>query len=97
MRTLSFWASISLCILAFVLFFPLTSFSNEVETITAFDLKKEIDTHNDLLIISPLSDIEFNEQYIPGSVNIPYSKLQESEKLPNDKSTLIVTYCLGPK
>lgn len=63
--------------------------------IKAKELKAMMDNGEDLLLINPLSDIEFNDKHIPGSVNIPLQNMLITEKLPKDKSNLIVTYCLG--
>ena len=65
--------------------------------ITAEQLKTKIDAGEELLLINPLSDIEFNAQHIPGSVNIPMQSILIAENLPEDKNRLIVTYCLGRK
>ena len=60
-------------------------------------LKSKLDGGEQLVLINPLSDIEFNQAHIPGSVNIPVHKVAGSDLLPADKATPIVTYCLGPK
>jgi rhodanese-related sulfurtransferase len=65
--------------------------------LTATALKAKLDSGDKLLLINPLSDIEFNEGHIPGSVNIPLQQIATSDKLPTDKDVFIVTYCLGPK
>jgi hypothetical protein len=65
--------------------------------LSAQDLKAKLDGGEPLLLINPLSDIEFNEAHIPGSVNIPVHTVVGSDRLPADKATPIVTYCLGPK
>jgi rhodanese-related sulfurtransferase len=66
-------------------------------TISASELKAKMDGGEKILLINPLSDIEFNEGYIPGSVNIPLHEMEAATQLPKDKGALIVTYCLGPK
>ncbi len=71
--------------------------ADEYQTITARELKERMDSGEDLFLINPLSEIEFNEGNIPGSVNIPYTTILETNKLPENKNTLIVTYCLGLK
>ena len=71
--------------------------SADFAAISAKELKAKLDAGEDLMLINPLSDIEFNEGHIPGSVNIPLHHLARSESLPINKETLIVTYCLGPK
>jgi rhodanese-related sulfurtransferase len=42
--------------------------------------------------VNALSDIEFNLEHIPGSINIPAGEIQTTDKLPQDKETLIVFY-----
>jgi rhodanese-related sulfurtransferase len=64
--------------------------------IKAKELKEMMDAGESLLLINPLSDVEYNAQHIPGSVNIPLQKILIAE-LPKDKNQLIVTYCLGRK
>ena len=65
--------------------------------ITAEKLKSKMDAGEKLLLINPLSDIEFNTEHIPGSVNIPLQNILITERLPKNRDQLIVTYCLGPK
>jgi rhodanese-related sulfurtransferase len=65
--------------------------------ISATELKSKMESGEKLLLINPLSDIEFSTKYIPGSVNIPLQYLLISKKLPKDKKHLIITYCLGRK
>lgn len=50
-----------------------------------------------VFLLCPLSPLVFNEKNIPGSINIPLKEILKTEKLPEDKNALIVTYCLGPK
>jgi rhodanese-related sulfurtransferase len=59
----------------------------------ANELKKAMETE-DVLVVYPLSRIEYNDLHIKGSVNIPMQKLHK--ELPKDKSKRIVFYCLGP-
>ncbi len=65
--------------------------------LSAERLKDAMDKGTPMLLLNPLSDIEFNEAHIPGSVNIPLHTIMKTDKLPKDKDMLIVTYCLGPK
>jgi rhodanese-related sulfurtransferase len=66
--------------------------------ITTKDLKKKMDAGEKLTLVNALSSIEFNEMTIPGSINIPSSKLKAGNALlPADKSGLIIFYCKGPK
>ena len=65
--------------------------------LSASDLKDKIDSGATVFLLNPLSDIEFNEGNIPGSVNVPLHEIMNTDKLPTDKQALIVTYCLGRK
>jgi len=49
----------------------------------------------DVLVVFPLSKIEYNHLHIRGSVNIDLEQL--TERLPSDKSRKIIFYCLGEK
>ena len=71
--------------------------SKEFPEITAEQLKARIDAGEDLMLLNALSDIEFKDKHIPGSINIPLQEIIISDNLPKDKSKLIVTYCLGRK
>jgi len=53
------------------------------------------DKEKDILLIYPLSRIEYNDLHIAGSVNIPLDDLQK--KLPADHNRPLVFYCLGEK
>ena len=61
------------------------------------DVKSLMDSGQQFTLLNPLSDLEFNEGHIPGSVNIPLHTLKTTDRLPQDKERVIVTYCLGPK
>ena len=71
--------------------------ASNFDAITAKELKAKMDAGEEIFLLNPLSDIEFNEGHIPGSVNVPLHTLSTTSKLPKNKKTLIVTYCLGPK
>jgi hypothetical protein len=88
------WA---LLVLAACLAFAADIFAADFPEITAKNLKARLDAGEKIFLLNPLSDIEFNEGFIPGSVNIPVSTIATTDKLPADKGALIVTYCLGPK
>ncbi len=86
------------------LFVPLSvhgqgsSAQNDVSIITTDELKNMYDAKKDFLLINTLSSIEFAEERIKGSVNIPYEKLRQGKtKLPDDKNKMLVFYCKGPK
>jgi 3-mercaptopyruvate sulfurtransferase SseA len=69
----------------------------EFPEITAEQLKAKMDAGEKLVLVNPLSDIEYNAGHIPGSVNIPLQNILRTKKLPKDPNQLIVTYCLGRK
>ncbi|MGD9217437.1 MAG: rhodanese-like domain-containing protein [Desulfobacteraceae bacterium] len=69
--------------------------SKDFPEITAKQLKAKIDAGEKLTLVNSLSDIEFNDKHIPGSINIPLQEIIITEELPKDKNQLIVTYCLG--
>jgi rhodanese-related sulfurtransferase len=69
----------------------------DFKDLTAQELKGMLDRGDKIMVINPLSDIEFEDGYIPGSVNIPLHLIPSTNLLPQDKSTPVVTYCLGPE
>ncbi|MBW1741256.1 MAG: rhodanese-like domain-containing protein [Deltaproteobacteria bacterium] len=91
--------SLYLGLLVLVTSFVLTQgvWAEDLRIISVQDLKAKMDAGEKLMLLNPLSDIEFNEGHIPGSVNIPLHEIMTTDKLPQDKDTLVITYCLGPK
>lgn len=81
---------------AFACFLISRAHATEFTEIKARELKALMDAGEKLLLINPLSDIEYITQHIPGSVNIPLQTILITKKLPRNKDQLIVTYCLGP-
>ncbi len=73
------------------------AWANEFKDLQVQEVKAYLDGGEKVLLLNPLSDIEFGENYIPGSVNIPCHLLASSTELPQDKAAPIITYCLGPK
>lgn len=64
---------------------------------SAWELKELMDSGKPVFLLNPLSEIEFNEAHIPGSINIPADDIMKTQKLPKNKNALIITYCKGPK
>jgi rhodanese-related sulfurtransferase len=64
---------------------------HEIKTL---EVKKMMDG-GDVLVIYPLSKIEYNDLQIKGSVHIPLTKL--ADKLPQDKNKQLIFYCLDRK
>lgn len=70
----------------------------DIKIITTDELKKLYDAKSDFLLINALSPIEYAEERIKGSINIPYEHLKMGKvKLPEDKNKMLVFYCKGPK
>jgi 3-mercaptopyruvate sulfurtransferase SseA len=90
-----FSALIAFFLLGCFLFMPIDG--HAVQNYTAQKLKQILDSGTPVFLLNPMSEIEFNEGHIPGSVNIAAEDIMKTDKLPQDKSTLIVTYCKGPK
>jgi len=75
----------------FLLFTP-SIWAADFLGISTSDLKNKLDAKEKFLLVNALSDIEFTLEHIPGSVNIPVGEIQTTDKLPQDKETLIVFY-----
>lgn len=58
-------------------------------------LKAMLDKDKNILLVFPLSKIEYNDLHIAGSVYIPLEELKK--KLPADHARPLVFYCLGEK
>lgn len=56
---------------------------------------KEMMDQGRVTVVFPLSPIEYDHQHIKGSVNIPLEQLEG--RLPDDKTSPLVFYCLGMK
>lgn len=94
------YRSLSICIIAFTLTLALLTQPDTADAFkdyTAVELKQLIDSGQPLFLLNPLSEIEFNEGHIPGSVNIPAEEILKTTRLPKNKEMLIITYCKGPK
>ena len=62
------------------------------------ELKRMFDEKADYVLADALSPIEFAEESIAGSVNVPFEALKSGKvKLPADKSRRVIFYCKGPK
>ena len=84
---------ISFCLIPFTL-----KAQSSIPQITTDELKTIYDEKADFMLINALSPIEYAEEHITGSVNIPYSGLKSGKaKLPENKGKKLVFYCKGPK
>ena len=66
------------------------------QVITTPQLKQWLASSQKPLLVYTLSQVEFYEQRIPGSVCIPTEEMQNSRGLPPKLDTPLVFYCLGP-
>ena len=48
-----------------------------------------------VVVVHTLSALEYQIQHITGSINIPIIKMETTDKLPRDKSTPLIFYCMG--
>ncbi|MBT3256963.1 MAG: rhodanese-like domain-containing protein [Deltaproteobacteria bacterium] len=84
--------------LVFVVFHTRAPFAvGKVETykeISAPEVKDMLEGKK-VLAVHVLSEIEYDIQHIPGSVNIPIHKMKTIGKLPKDKNTPLIFYCMG--
>ncbi len=64
------------------------------QEIKAVQVKKMMDG-GDVLVVYPLSRIEYNDLHIKGSINITVGSL--AKELPQDKNRKLIFYCLGRK
>lgn len=77
------------------------SFAAETESegfkeITAPELKNMIDGGK-AVVVHVLSEIEYEMQHITGSINIPITKIKDTDRLPKEKDTPLVFYCMGTR
>lgn len=91
------WSLICGIALGALLCMTLQAWANDFPDLSASELKARIDSGEEIALVNPLSEIIFNQGFIPGSLNIPLEKIASSPLLPENKDTLIVTYCLGVK
>jgi rhodanese-related sulfurtransferase len=68
--------------------------SNTLKIITAPEVKEKLEMNN-VLLIHALTSIEYDIQHIPGSINIPLHEMENTKKLPQNKDTTLIFYCMG--
>jgi rhodanese-related sulfurtransferase len=86
------WLLAAACVL------PLTARAEQIPFITTDELKKLLDAKAPVFLANALSPIEYAEEHIAGSVNVPYEALHSGKvKLPQDRKRQLVFYCKGPK
>lgn len=81
-----------LLIIVLLLAFTHSICAADYPDISTPELKNKLDSKEKFLLVNALSDIEFRVEHIPGSINIPAGEINTTDKLPQDKETLIVFY-----
>ena len=89
-KRISLWAYL-LILMPLLLFTP-SIWAADFLDISTSDLKNKLDAKESFFLLNSESDIEFNVEHIHGAVNIPAGEIQATDKLPQDKETLIVVY-----
>ena len=70
--------------------------AEEFQVITTPQLKQWLASPQKPFLVYTLSQVEFHERRIPGSVCIPTEEMQRTDALPEKRDTPLVFYCLGP-
>jgi rhodanese-related sulfurtransferase len=84
--------------LAAALLAPAARAQQAVPFVGTDELKRMVDAKEDFVLADALSPIEFAEESIAGSVNVPFEALKSGKaKLPADKAKRVIFYCKGPK
>ena len=81
-------------ILLFTLGFRAWADQNALPNLTAPEVKGMLDGGK-AVVVHTLSALEFQIQHITGSINIPIIKMETTDKLPKDKATPLIFYCMG--
>jgi hypothetical protein len=81
-----------LLILVTLLLFNPAIWAADFPDISTSDLKNKLDAKENFFLLNSETDIEFTAEHIPGAVNIPVGEIQTTDKLPQDKETLIAIY-----
>lgn len=69
----------------------------KIDCLDTTQLKLLFDKNTDFVLINTLSPVEFAEERIKGSINVPYTFLKKGiTKLPEDTSKRLIFYCKGP-
>ena len=61
----------------------------------SWDLKVALDDGENIVVIDARSPEAYEEEHIPGAVNIPHREMNPETTAHLDSNTLIVTYCDG--
>lgn len=70
---------------------------NVYHEVTAPEAKMILEENSNALIINLLSQLEFEVQHIPKSINIPINTFQTTTMLPENKRIPLLMYCMGAR
>jgi rhodanese-related sulfurtransferase len=65
-----------------------------LKIITAPEVKEKLGK-KDVFLVNSLTNIEYDIQHIPGSINIPLHDMDNSNLLPDNKHSTLIFYCMG--
>ncbi|KPJ78999.1 MAG: hypothetical protein AMJ54_00625 [Deltaproteobacteria bacterium SG8_13] len=65
-------------------------------TISTQELKTWMESTDRPTLVFSLSEIEYREVHIPGSICITMELMEVSDRMPDDRNSPIVFYCHGP-
>jgi len=75
---------------------PMAADSNGFKEISAPEVKNMIEERK-AVVVNLLSRLEHEIQHIPDSINIPIIEIETTDKLPQDKNSALVLYCMGKR
>ena len=75
---------------------PLRHFEDKLAfEIDSFDLKFALEAGENIVVVDARLPQAYQEQHIPGAINIPYRTMNQETTKQIDKGSLVVTYCDG--
>lgn len=90
------WISLGALLFILSAVTPAQAETEEYKKVTAPEVKDMLDGGR-ATAVHVLSRIEFEMQHIPGSINVPINEMDETDKLPKQKDTPLIFYCMGLK
>lgn len=63
--------------------------------IDSWDLKVAMESGENVVVVDTRTSETYDTRHIPGAINLPHAKMDESSTSVIDKTSLIVTYCDG--
>ncbi|MGE4507865.1 MAG: rhodanese-like domain-containing protein [Eubacteriaceae bacterium] len=71
-------------------------FSNSnVKQISQDEAKRRLDSQEKIVLVDVREDNEYAQGHIPGSINLPLSRLDQAQKILKDQDATIFVYCLS--